>query len=139
MQKGRDGGNRRGVLAESPQLGVVPVADGPSRQGLLGEQSFAPDRQQPLPVEQVGMQRPEAHEGIVARDVDGVSRFEWWLAQFVAREETAARVNGDAARAAVAGSGQVPEPVTVGRLVLNLGDEFGLRGALEPHVDPVTG
>ena len=64
------------MLAESPQMGMVPVAEDLSRNDLLGEQSFAPDGHQPLPVEQVGMQRPEAHQDILARGADGGPRFE---------------------------------------------------------------
>ncbi len=67
VQVGRDGVRRRGVFPESPELGVIPVTAGLSGKGFPGQQSFAPDRQQPLAVQLPGMERPEAHNVIVAR------------------------------------------------------------------------
>jgi len=45
VQVGSDGASRRGVLAESPKLRVVPVTAGFSGEDFPGQESFAPDQQ----------------------------------------------------------------------------------------------
>lgn len=66
----RDRGFGDGVFPETVELGVVSIAPGLAGQDLAGEERFAPDGEEPLPVEHLRMERPEAH-GVILEDGAG--------------------------------------------------------------------
>ena len=56
-----DGRERRGMPTEAFELGVTAIAAGPTGEDGAGKERLSPAGEEPLPIKQRGVERPESH------------------------------------------------------------------------------